>query len=197
MLSILKDKAFLAFVVKFLVTFFVCYFTTLAIIGLAAPEGRYSPFVEKYLDYVSWWRSSLLFGTKYLLQFFGVETYLANKYNIKQVNGRGIVIVYECVGYGILSFWTAFLVALKGRLARKIIWWFIGFSVLWILNVIRLSLLLVVTNKGWTLPLGWDHHTWFSIFAYGAILVMLYYFDSKNESKKKPGIKTGTTGNQD
>jgi exosortase/archaeosortase family protein len=163
------------------VVFILCYFGTLAIIGLSAKEGGYySPFVSNYLNYVGWVRESLLYASKFLLGLFGVDTYLTSQYNLRMVNGSGIVIVYECVGYGIMSFWTAFLVASPGGFKRKLLWWAAGIILFWLLNIIRLSLLLVATNKNWPIPFGWDHHTWFNIIAYAVVLIMIYYFDKQN-----------------
>ena len=160
--------------------FALCYYGTLAIIGLAAPRGLHSPFIEHYLNYVSWLRSSLLHGTKILLSILGVKTYFVNEFNIKMVNGRGIVIVYECVGYGIMRFWIAFIAASEGKLKKKLIWGFVGLLLFWLLNVMRLSLLLIATNRGWPIPLGWDHHTWFNIVAYLVIFILMYYFQKSS-----------------
>src|SRR5205085_12152073 len=162
----LKNKTFIVFVIKFILIFLICYYGTLAVIGLSVPGNHYIAFVDKYLDYISWIRSSLLHGSKFLLSLFGVETYFNNDYNLRMVNGRGIIIVYECVGYGIMSFWIAFVIATTGSVKKKAIWLIAGLLFLWILNITRLSLLLVATNKGWPMPLGWDHHTWFNIVAY-------------------------------
>ncbi len=181
-MNILKNKPFLFFAAKFILTFLVCYYLTLLVIGLSAPGGAYNQFVANNLNYVDWIRSSLLAGTKFLLKILGTETYLNNKYNIRQVNGRGIVIVYECVGYGIMSFWTAFIVAFQGSLKKKIIWWLLGIIMFWSINVIRLSLLLIATNKNWSFPFGWDHHTWFGIVAYSVMLYLLFLFDKKSDS---------------
>lgn len=181
-LNILKNKPFLIFAAKFILTFLVCYYLTLLVIGISAPGGTYNEFVAKNLNYIDWLRSSLLTGTKLLLKIFGTETYLNNKYNIRQVNGRGIVIVYECVGYGIMSFWTAFIVAFQGNLKKKIIWWLLGIILFWSINVVRLSLLLTATNKNWSFPFGWDHHTWFGIVAYSVMLYLLFLFDKKSDS---------------
>jgi exosortase/archaeosortase family protein len=178
-------NAFIVFVVKFLLIFCVLYYGTVAVIGLAAPGGYYSETVDKYFDYVTWARKTLLHGTKFLLSAFGVETYFASEHNLRQVNGRGIFLVYECVGYGVISFWTAFVLASIGTWKRKLAWLAIGVGFLWILNICRLALLLVATNKGWAMPLGWDHHTWFNVIAYVAIFVMMIWFNKEPKSQNK------------
>jgi hypothetical protein len=36
---------------------------------------------------------------------------------------------------------------------------------------------LVAINRQWAMPLGIDHHTWFNIFAYGAIFGLMFFFE--------------------
>ena len=190
MLNFLTDKTFIRFLIRFLLVFAICYYGTLGVIGLTVPGGYYSPFVNHYLDYIGWIRSSLLHGSQTVLSFFGVDTYFASDYNLRQVNGRGIKIVYECVGYGIMSFWIAFVVASEGSFKKKITWIIAGLLFIWLLNITRLSLLLVATNKGWPIPLGWDHHTWFNIFAYCSIFIFIYIFNRSNKRDNKTADKT-------
>ena len=135
----------------------------------------------------------MLYGTKVLLSLFGVQTYYASEFNIRMVNGRGIMIVYECVGYGVMSFWIAFIVASDGSFKKKIVWVISGLLIFWLLNICRLGLLLVATNKGWPIPLGWDHHTWFNIVAYIAILIMMYFF----QRTMRPGEERNREGKDD
>ncbi len=183
MFDFLKDKAFILFVAKFLLVFAACYYGTLAWIGITVPGGIYSPLIDHYLDYVTWVRNSLLYGSKFQLSLFGIDTYIAGDYNLRMVNGRGVRMVYECVGYGVMSFWIAFVVASAGSLKRKIFWLATGLIGIWLLNITRVSLLLVATNKGWPMPLGLDHHTWFNIFAYLFIFIFMYLFNRQDKSQ--------------
>ncbi len=176
-MTLLKDKTFLRFVLKFLLIFALCYYGTLLVIGISVPGGYYIPFVDHYLNYVSWLRDSLMWGTETLLKIFGIDTYYANQYVLRIVNGHGIRMVYGCLGYGVMSFWIAFVLASSVRVVKKTIWLIAGLLVIWIVNISRLSLVLVAVNKNWSFPFGWDHHTWFNIVAYIAIFIMMYFFD--------------------
>lgn len=179
-MNFLADKVFIRFVVKFFLVFAACYYGTLAVIGLTVPGGHYSPFVDHYLDYVSWIRNSLLYGSKAALSVFGIDSYVVGDHNLRYFNGRGIRIEYECVGYGVMSFWIAFVTASAGTFKKKIIWCVGGLFFIWLLNITRLSLLLVAINKGRPMPLGWDHHTWFNIFAYLFIFTFMFLFNRQN-----------------
>ncbi len=182
-MSIFRDKSFIRFVVKFLLLFALLYYGTLAVIGLSAPGGYYSPFADKYLDYISWMRKALMAGSKVLLSIFGIKTYYFNEFVLRKVNGSGFRMVYECIGYGVMSFWIAFIVASAVSFIKKTVWLIGGLIMLYLINISRLSLVLVSGNNKWNFPFGWDHHTWFNIFSYAAIFTMIYFFDRTTREK--------------
>ncbi|MDP4285510.1 MAG: exosortase/archaeosortase family protein [Bacteroidota bacterium] len=174
------------YLIKFAGVFCICYFGTLAMIGLAAPGGIYSPFVAKYLDYVSWIKISLMRATAFFLSFFHIGTQTEPGFIIKFKGGRGVLIAMSCVGYGVYSFWIAFVAANKGKWLKKTLWIVCGVLALWLINAIRITLFLTSVNKGWPMPLGIDHHTWFNIFAYLLIFFMIWLYD---KSLKKDRMK--------
>lgn len=178
--SDIVNKTILLFIIKFIGIFCLLYFGTLAVIGLSTPESYYSPFVAKYLDYVNFLRSSLLHVSQALLSLFNFNTTFTDKYTLMSSHG-GIRMVYSCVGYGVMSFWAAFVVANKGGWRKKIVWLLAGWLLLCIINVLRISILLVAINKSWEMPLGWDHHTWFNIIAYLLIFLLIYFYDRSSK----------------
>ncbi len=180
--GLFTDKKFMLFVAKFLLVFCILYFGTLAVIGFSSPGHYYIPFVENYLDYVSGIKHSLLYMVKQVAGLWGMDTIIKPGFIIRAVNGRGVVVAMSCVGYGVYSFWIAYVAATSGRSVRKICWIAGGVLLLWFINVMRISLLLLAINKGWPVPLGIDHHTWFNIFAYLAIFIMIWLFE-KNQQK--------------
>lgn len=185
-------KKVILYLLKFAGAFAILYYGTLAIEGLAAPEGRfYSPFIQQYLNYVSWLRASLMYGTRGLLSLFGFTIDIISPVYMRQRLGSGVHMGYDCLGYGVFSFWLAFVFANRARWQMKLKWMLAGILVLWMINVIRISLLLVATNKKWSMPLGWDHHTWFNIAAYGAIFFMMWVFDRqlKKQENRTPAAE--------
>jgi len=175
--SLFTDKKFWWYLAKFTAVFCLCYFGTLAVIGIAAPGGVHSEFVEKNLDYVSWIKHSLIWATKLILSLFNIPTQVEPGHIIRFVNGNGVHIAMDCVGYGVYSFWIAFVVANKGRLLKKIYWIIGGLLGLWFINVVRITLYLTSLNRDWSLPFGIDHHTWFNIFAYLLIFALIFFYD--------------------
>ncbi|MBS1735475.1 MAG: exosortase/archaeosortase family protein [Bacteroidetes bacterium] len=149
-------------------------------IGLAAPGGYHILFIEKYLDYVSWIKISLIKATAFILSLFHIPTVSEPGFLIRFKGGRGVFIAMDCVGYGVYSFWIAFVIANKGVFWKKIKWIIIGVAGLWFINVIRITLFLTSINQGWPMPLGLDHHTWFNIIAYLLIFFMIWIYDKSH-----------------
>ena len=170
-------KNFLKFVFTFTLVFLLCYYGAMFLTGLSVPGGNYSPFAEKYFNIADWLRSSLIFGTKIFVSIFNVETVRSSDYVLRIPNANGIKIVYSCLGFGVMSFWTAYIVATIAERKKKIAWLFSGLFIIWLINVVRLSMVLLAGKKGWKFPLGWDHHTWFNIIAYLFIFTMMYFFE--------------------
>ena len=178
-MSFLSDKKFLGFIAKFVGLFLLLYYGTIAVIGIAAPGGLYSEFVEKYLDYVSWIKQSLIVGSSWLVGLFGYNTQEEPGFLLRVVGGRGVFIAMDCVGYGVYSFWIASVVANTMAIKTKIAWILGGVLALWAINVGRISMFLIAINKNQTMPFGIDHHTWFNIVAYGFIFIMIYFFNKQ------------------
>ena len=181
-----KNNIFIIYFIKFISIFCLLYFGTIALIGLVNPGGGYYfSFLNKYFNYISWLRSSLLFATKLLFSFIGITVYNKNIYTISIINGSSLHIVYSCLGYGVMSFWAAFVLANDGSILKKIQWLFFGLLVIWAINVFRLFLFLLALNNKWSIPFGLNHHTLFTVFAYCGIFIMIYFFDRSNNKNLK------------
>ena len=119
-----------------------------------------------------------------LFSRYSIYQHIAEPGFLIRINGgRGVIIAMDCVGYGVYSFWIAFVAANSGTLWKKIAWIISGLFILWFINVIRITLFLVAINKGWPMPLGIDHHTWFNIAAYGMIFILIWLYDRTSENK--------------
>jgi exosortase/archaeosortase family protein len=114
---------------------------------------------------------------------FNIETLKEPGFILRIAGGRGVIISMSCVGYGVYSFWIAFVAANTGTFRKKAGWIFMGLLILWFINVIRITLLLLAINKGWPMPLGIDHHTWFTVAAYTMIFILIWLYDKKKGKK--------------
>lgn len=160
------------------------FFGTEAIIGLSAPVGYHSGFVENYLNFIPHLRNSLLISSKYFLSLIGYEAYQSSPIHLSLVSGGSVQLVYTCLGYGVTSFWIAFIFANNGRWQKKLAWMIGGAVVLYIINVIRIALTLLGNSRKWHFPFGWDNHTWFNIAAYGMIFLMIWFYDKSGREGK-------------
>jgi exosortase/archaeosortase family protein len=168
------DRGFFLFVGKFLGFFALFYLGTLGVIGLAAPGGWYSPMIDHYFDYVSGIKNTLMWAAGGFLQLFGIGTHPEPGYLLRMNGGRGVIINMDCVGYGVYSFWLAWVLAHGWALKRFLLWGIGGLILLWGINVLRIAGYLWVINQYQQMPLGIDHHTWFTIAAYGVIGLMMW-----------------------
>lgn len=181
MFSSLKKKYPEAiFVFKFLSIFCLLYFGTEFWIGITSPGNYYSKFCNDYLNYVRWYRVLILQTTKILCSLLGYDTYLSSTYNLKLVNGRGVNMVYSCIGYGIQSFWITFTISFPDiRLKKKIKWIIIGCTSLFLLNVLRTTILLIVANKYRKQDTFDSHHTIYNVITYVVVFIMIFFFLKK------------------
>lgn len=178
------------YLLRFGVVFCVAYFTTVAVEGLSTPEHYYSPFVQHYLDYPSWLRASLLNGAKLLLAVFGYHTVIPDAYHLVVVGGKAVQLIYACLGVGVMSFWLAFVLANRGPWQRKLLWVLGGMMCIWLINVTRISLVLLKNNSGKDRMWGLDNHTFFNILSYVALFLMIIWYDRANRNRLDLNLKS-------
>ena len=78
-------------------------------------------------------------GTGFILSLFGIQTHTEPGFVIRIDGGRGVIIAMDCVGYGVYSFWAAFVIANNGSFKKKALWIMGGLLALWLVNVIRIT----------------------------------------------------------
>jgi exosortase/archaeosortase family protein len=187
MKTLSTQKSLWLYLVKFFGAFFLLFYGTEAVIAFSSPGRFYLPFVEAHLNFIDPFRQFLLGATQNLLSLFGFQAVQKDMYTLGFTGGSNIVLVYSCIGYGVISFWVAFVFANKGSWSKKAVWMVAGCACLCAINIFRISALLVAVNKKWAIPLGWDHHTWFNIVAYGLIFCLMYLYD--RSAKRGPAVK--------
>jgi exosortase/archaeosortase family protein len=96
------------------------------------------------------------------------------------VAGKGaIVLVYSCLGLGLISFFSAFVIAYPKRLKQKMIFLIAGIIGIELLNIIRFVVLALFWDKKANRII--DHHTIFNIILYIIIMISLYYWVKQND----------------
>lgn len=185
--KLLANNKIIAYCIKFIAIYCLLYYGSQAIIGLCAAPGYYSAFIDQYFNYPALLRNLLMNTSKSVLDLLDYQTEIESAYKIKFVNGRGVKIVYSCLGIGLFSFWTAFVLANEGGLKKKLIFIAGGVLLIFMLNVARIVLLLLAANKKMAAGFIKDHHTVFNIAAYIVIFIMIIIFD--RSEKKKPALQ--------
>ena len=174
----LQQKKILFYCIRFLGIYCILYYGSKAVIGLSVPEGGYySPIVQQYFDYPSLLRKGILHVSGYVLDFFGYPSEIQAPYKVRLINGRGVKIVYSCLGLGLFSFWIAFVLANAANIKRKITYILLGMFAIFFVNVTRVVLMVIVANRKASLLEGTYNHTLFNIIAYSLIFLMIFFYD--------------------
>ncbi|AYL97265.1 exosortase Y [Mucilaginibacter celer] len=160
----------------FLFTLFYCF--NLFFFGITSPGNNYSPFLAEHLNYIAALRQLLLNCSAQILNWLGYAA-IDNNYELL-VAGRGkLVVVYSCLGLGLISFFSAFVLAYPAKLKSKIIFLVSGVLVIEFLNVMRFVLLAIFWSKKTERIV--DHHTIFNIILYILIALGLYIWVKRND----------------
>jgi exosortase/archaeosortase family protein len=164
----------LIFVAKFLCLFGLLYGFYILYLGVTSPGGLYIGFFDRNLNFISWLRYALIETSAVVLNLFGYET----KTSVIQVLVVGHTIIhigYDCLGFGVMCFFTAFVIAYPGTIKGK--WYFgiFGLIVIQIINIARFVLLSLYWKHGSHIYIS-DHHTVFNIIVYIVIAVSMYFY---------------------
>ena len=173
------------FAIRFLSVFTLLYLFNLSFIGVTASGGLYIEWLDKHLNYIAQWRALNIHSTAMLLKLLGqqVETGI---YTLTVQNHSGFRLAYSCLGYGVMSFYAAFIVAFPKPAKSKGLVLFIGLLLIQTLNILRLT----------TISLFWkpahanawiDHHLIFNIIIYAILLyILLIWSRQKNNANGSP-----------
>ena len=167
----------LNYFLRFMFLLLAFYYGNLFYIALIDNNGRlYSAFLHDNLNYIDWLRYSILYTANAMDHAMGIDSFLSLPYRITTINGAYIQMVYECLGFGLISFWMAFVLANTGAVRKKIAWCLVGILSIWFINCIRVAILLMAFEKHWKFKLPLEHHTLFNLVAYTllALLIAVY-----------------------
>jgi exosortase/archaeosortase family protein len=168
------------FILIFLGLFLILYYFNVLFFGITSPGNNYNEFLARHLNYISWLRYVLLHASAQILNWLGFVT-ITNEYEMLVSGHSTMVLVYSCLGLGIMSFFTAFVVAYPKKLKSKILFLVSGILVIQLLNILRFVLLGALLNRNHRQIL--DHHTIFNIIIYIIIAVSLYFWVKHDDNK--------------
>ncbi|MBB5395360.1 exosortase Y [Mucilaginibacter sp. AK015] len=164
----------LKFAVTLPVAFGLLYGFYFAYLGITSHTGKlYSPFLDEHLNFIDWLRYVLIQSSSAILNLLGYQT----KTNADQmlVIGHNLIHVgYDCLGFGVMCFFTAFVIAYPGQLRVKFYFLIAGLIGIQLINLARFILLSLYWR--YTTVYISDHHTIFNIVIYILIALSLYFY---------------------
>jgi exosortase/archaeosortase family protein len=173
------------FFIKFTLLVLLLYFFSIAFNGIVSPEGKfYSHFLDHNLNYIAWLRNSILYVANFIVQAFGIQSYIYGSQTIKTGSGIEVEIWLPCLGLGIMSFWIAFVFTNNGSWNKKLIWGISGVFAIWFINCCRISIFIIALNRNWKENNFIDQHALFNIIAYTFIFMLMYFYSKDNHLKE-------------
>ncbi|MBS1532179.1 MAG: hypothetical protein JSU01_17890 [Bacteroidetes bacterium] len=172
----------LRFLSIFLSLFVVFYYFNVLFFGLTSPGNHYVAFLDQHLNYIRLLRHFLLNATAHVLDWLGYTAITSDTELL--VVGHGVIkLVYTCLGLGVMSFFTAFVIAFPKKFRPKLIFFICGILLFQVLNIIRFVVLALFwkSTKGIIL----DHHTIFNIIIYILIGISIYFWVRHDDKKLK------------
>jgi exosortase/archaeosortase family protein len=168
---------------KFLMLFIAFYGFNILFIGITAPGKIYLPWLAENLNYIQAWRRFDLQSTAAILHSLGYHT-TKNGFTLAVAGHAGFKLVYSCLGYGLMSFYAAFVIAWPKTLFQRATMLICGLAAIQLLNLIRFLCISLYWKPGFK-DFWLDHHTMFNITIYVGILAALYWWTSINKKLTK------------
>lgn len=169
------------FILVFLMLFVIFYYFNIFFFSITSPGRHYNALLAENLNYIRLLRRFILQSSAQIINWFGY-TAITNDSQLL-VAGRGILqVVYSCLGLGVMSFFTAFVIAYPKKLKAKLFFLISGLIGIQFLNILRFVLLALFWDKKPGIIV--DHHTIFNIIIYVIIAISLYFWVKQDDHKK-------------
>jgi exosortase/archaeosortase family protein len=167
------------FIFRFLALFLMFYYFNILFFGITNPGKHYYPFLANHLNYIRGLRWLLLSISAQVLNWFGFSA-IHNGTELLVAGKGAIVLVYSCLGLGLMSFFAAFVIAYPTKTKQKVIFLVTGILAIQLLNILRFVLLALFWNKNSSRIV--DHHTVFNIILYIIIMASLYFWVKQGDN---------------
>ncbi|HKG06625.1 MAG TPA: glycosyltransferase, partial [Pedobacter sp.] len=165
----------ITFPICFVILFLSIYSFHIMYISITTPGGLYLAWFDKHLNYISRWRHFYIHSSARILEGLGYQVHI--RATGLSVNGHsGFNMVYSCLGYGVMSCFSAFVLSFPKPLASRIKFLIVGLIGIQLLNTLRLILLAIYYNPCYT---SIDHHTIFNCCIYTITIISVYHWTNK------------------
>ncbi|PWS26380.1 hypothetical protein DHW03_16495 [Pedobacter yonginense] len=184
---------------KFIISLFILYIFfsqgNLFMNSVLSPGSRfYNEFIAEHFNYIQGLKTALITCAVWIIKLFGFYV-IYNKSDVMVVAGPYLRVNYSCLGLGVMSFLTAFVLAFPASWKATFKMMAIGLITIFVLNVCRIAGLGVLLGFFESQRNNFTyHHEIFNVIVYICIFVMLYLWikkntgsnASENEIKKQP-----------
>jgi exosortase/archaeosortase family protein len=188
----------LRFLLKFISFFLVFYYVNIFFVQLTLPGKWHSDFFVEHLNYIGWLTGSLTHTANFITHTLGLNTIVEGNDKLALAQGPRVVVKWQCIGLGIISFWLAFVLAQDIRLKKKLLLGLAGTLAVWFMNCCRIALLVFALDrnlKPWkknlTLIGGINHHDLFNYGCYAVILFSIFIYYKISVKKGQAGKSAG------
>ncbi|WP_316817493.1 exosortase Y [Pedobacter nyackensis] len=160
------------FILRFLLLFLTFYGFNIGYIGIVSPGGLYIPFLDEHCNYIAIWRNLYISVAAKALEIMGY-TVSTTEISLKVQGHSGFRLVYSCLGYGIMSCFSAFTLSFPKPIRSRLTFLLTGLLVILILNLCRFILLPLFYNPQVTI-FSANHHDIFNVVLYIILLAVMY-----------------------
>lgn len=183
-----------SFIIRFLFFFLALYYFFPFYRGVIGPGGKlYSSFLEHNLNLITAFTKFLTGSAKVLLDIAGYDTVQKNYHSLKIGYSRGISVNPSCLGWGVMSFWAAFVLADKGSARHKAKWAVGGITLIVLLNITRIALIALANHLNWSPITSLDHHMTFNIASYACIIMLVAVYIRMQKKYERTYISSEQT----
>lgn len=174
--------------IKFILSLFILYILfsqgNLFMNSVMSPSGYYyNAFTAEHFNYIQGLKTALIIPAVWIIRLFGFYA-IYNEQDVMVVAGPYLRIAYSCLGLGVMSFLSAFVLAFPAPWKSTIKMLVIGLISIYILNILRIAGLGLLFGFFESQRNYFEyHHEIFNVIVYIIIFVMLYIWIKKNTRK--------------
>ena len=187
--QIKANKTAIRFVVLLVVLYFLFSEANIFMNSVTSIDARFhNAYIAEHFNYIQWLKTSLIVPGTWIIKLFGFYV-IHNELDVMVVDGPHLSINYSCIGLGVMSFFTAFVIAFPAPLKSKLKLFIIGTIMIYILNVCRIAGLGILLGFFKSQRNNFTyHHEVFNIIIYLCIFALLYFWIKKT-TKQTPSLK--------
>jgi len=176
-------------ILRFLILFVLLTGWFYAYVGITSPGGKtYSPFLDHYLNITTWLTWLLAKAALTILKLAGFVVYQRAPNNVTIAGGSGVTILWACLGFGVMSFWTAFVIAHKATWRFRLTWCITGIALVTALNIARIVLIALANYYHWKMITSLEPHETFNIASYILLFALIGWFIRRYKQYEKSNI---------